>query len=78
MATSPRMPSTPPPASGSGTARPLREIVAQPALRASVFGAAVGYATMNMVMTATPLPRNGASVQPRMPEIMLTRASVLL
>ena len=45
----------PPPASGSGTARPLREIVAQPALRASVFGAAVGYATMIMVMTATPL-----------------------
>ena len=45
----------PPPASDGGTARPLREIVAQPALRASVFGAAVGYATMIMVMTATPL-----------------------
>lgn len=45
----------PPPASNGGTSRPLREIVAQPALRASVFGAAVGYATMIMVMTATPL-----------------------
>lgn len=40
--------------SGS-TARPLREILAQPALRASVFGAGVGYAVMLMVMTATPL-----------------------
>ncbi|HEX5638117.1 MAG TPA: MFS transporter, partial [Gammaproteobacteria bacterium] len=40
--------------SGS-TARPLREIIAQPALRASVFGAGVGYAVMLMVMTATPL-----------------------
>ncbi|MFZ2854423.1 MAG: MFS transporter [Rhodocyclaceae bacterium] len=38
-----------------GAARPLREILAQPALRASVLGAAVGYAVMIMVMTATPL-----------------------
>jgi MFS family permease len=36
-------------------ARPLREILAQPVLRVSVFGAAVGYAVMIMVMTATPL-----------------------
>jgi len=36
-------------------ARPLREILAQPVLRVSVFGAAIGYAVMIMVMTATPL-----------------------
>ena len=38
-----------------GPARPLREILAQPVLRVSVFGAAIGYAVMIMVMTATPL-----------------------
>ncbi len=38
-----------------GVARPLREILAQPALRVAIFGAAVGYAVMIMVMTATPL-----------------------
>lgn len=37
------------------TARPLREILDQPVLRVSVFGAAIGYAVMIMVMTATPL-----------------------
>jgi MFS family permease len=37
------------------SARPLREILAQPVLRVSVFGAAIGYAVMIMVMTATPL-----------------------
>lgn len=36
-------------------ARPLREILAQPALQASILGSAVGYAVMIMVMTATPL-----------------------
>ncbi|MDZ7585581.1 MAG: MFS transporter [Thiobacillus sp.] len=36
-------------------ARPLREILAQPALRVAIFGAAIGYAVMIMVMTATPL-----------------------
>lgn len=35
--------------------RPLREILAQPTLQVSVFGAAIGYAVMIMVMTATPL-----------------------
>ncbi len=35
--------------------RPLREILAQPALQASILGSAVGYAVMIMVMTATPL-----------------------
>lgn len=45
-----------------GVARPLREIVAQPALRASVFGAAVGYAVMIMVMTATPLAMLGCGL----------------
>jgi predicted MFS family arabinose efflux permease len=38
-----------------GPARPLAELVRQPALRVAVFGAAVGYAVMIMVMTATPL-----------------------
>jgi MFS family permease len=40
-------------------ARTLREIVAQPALRAAVAGAAVGYAVMIMAMTATPLAMLG-------------------
>jgi predicted MFS family arabinose efflux permease len=38
-----------------GQSRPLREILGQPALRVSVFGTAIGYAVMIMVMTATPL-----------------------
>jgi len=38
-----------------GVARPLREILAQPALRVAIFGTAIGYAVMIMVMTATPL-----------------------
>lgn len=36
-------------------ARPLREIFSQPVLQVSVLGAAIGYAVMAMVMTATPL-----------------------
>ncbi|MDP1691557.1 MAG: MFS transporter [Burkholderiaceae bacterium] len=40
-------------------ARSLREIAAQPALRAAVAGAAVGYAVMIMAMTATPLAMLG-------------------
>lgn len=53
----------------AGDARPLRTIVAQPALRASIIGAAIGYAVMIMVMTATPLAMigcglPGASVTP--------------
>ena len=39
----------------TGTARPLREILGQPILRVSIFGTAIGYAVMMMVMTATPL-----------------------
>ncbi|OGT18102.1 MAG: MFS transporter permease [Gallionellales bacterium RIFOXYB12_FULL_54_9] len=39
----------------SVTSRPLREILAQPALQVSIFGAAIAYAVMIMVMTATPL-----------------------
>ncbi len=35
--------------------RPLLEILAQPALQVSILGAAIGYAVMIMVMTATPL-----------------------
>jgi predicted MFS family arabinose efflux permease len=38
-----------------GPARPLREILVQPALQVAIFGAAIGYAVMIMVMTATPL-----------------------
>jgi len=38
-----------------GQSRPLREILSQPALRVAVFGTAIGYAVMIMVMTATPL-----------------------
>ena len=38
-----------------GVARPMREILKQPALRASILAVAVGYAVMIMVMTATPL-----------------------
>ncbi|MDO8775105.1 MAG: MFS transporter [Burkholderiaceae bacterium] len=45
-------------AAGDAT-RSLREIVAQPALRAAVVGAAVGYAVMIMAMTATPLAMLG-------------------
>lgn len=45
-----------------GEARSLREIVAQPALRASIMGAAIGYAVMIMVMTATPLAMIGCGL----------------
>ncbi|MFO1301353.1 MAG: MFS transporter [Burkholderiaceae bacterium] len=45
-----------------GDARPLRAIVAQPALRASILGAAIGYAVMIMVMTATPLAMIGCGL----------------
>jgi MFS family permease len=38
-----------------GAPRRLREILGQPILQVSVFGAAIGYAVMIMVMTATPL-----------------------
>ena len=39
----------------SVAARPLREILSQPALQVAILGAAIGYAVMIMVMTATPL-----------------------
>lgn len=45
-----------------GDARPMREILTQPALRASVLGTAVGYAVMIMVMTATPLAMLGCGL----------------
>jgi MFS family permease len=56
-------------ATHTGTSRPLREILGQPVLRVSIFGAAIGYAVMMMVMTATPLAilgcgLPGASVTP--------------
>lgn len=49
-------------AAQTGTPRPLGEILAQPALRVSVFGAAIGYAVMIMVMTATPLAMLGCGL----------------
>jgi predicted MFS family arabinose efflux permease len=45
-----------------GDARSLGEILAQPALQVSVLGAAVGYAAMIMVMTATPLAMLGCGL----------------
>lgn len=53
----------------AGEARPLGEIVRQPALLMSIFGASVGYSAMIMAMTATPLAMlgcglPGASVTP--------------
>lgn len=39
----------------AGAPRPLRAILTQPVLQVSIFGAAIGYAVMIMVMTATPL-----------------------
>lgn len=50
----------PKPALASGLpARTLREIIAQPALRAAIAGSTVGYAVMVMAMTATPLAMLG-------------------
>lgn len=46
----------------SGEVRPLRQILAQPTLQASIFGSAVGYAVMIMVMTATPLAMLGCGL----------------
>ncbi len=44
---------------GGLPARPLREIIAQPALRAAIAGSTIGYAVMVMAMTATPLAMLG-------------------
>ena len=49
-------------ADNAGEARPLRDILAQPALRASIVGATAGYAVMIMVMTATPLAMLGCGL----------------
>jgi MFS family permease len=38
-----------------GISRRVREIIRQPALQVSIFGTAIGYSVMIMVMTATPL-----------------------
>lgn len=46
----------------AGEARPLAEILAQPALRTAILGAAAGYAVMIMVMTATPLAMVGCGL----------------
>lgn len=42
-------------AAHGGVSRRLGEILGQPALQVSIFGAAIGYSVMIMVMTATPL-----------------------
>lgn len=42
-------------AAGSGAARPLKEIAAQPAFIVAVLVGAVSYGAMNLLMTATPL-----------------------
>lgn len=46
----------------TGAARPLGEIVRQPALLMSIFGASVGYSAMIMAMTATPLAMLGCGL----------------
>jgi len=46
----------------TGEARPLGEIVRQPALLMSIFGASVGYSAMIMAMTATPLAMLGCGL----------------
>lgn len=46
----------------TGSPRPLKEILPQPALQASILGAAVGYSVMIMVMTATPLAMIGCGL----------------
>lgn len=46
----------------AGDARPLRQILGQPALQVSILGSAVGYAVMIMVMTATPLAMLGCGL----------------
>jgi MFS family permease len=45
----------PPQAERSGEGRPLLEIMRQPTFVAAALGAAVGYAVMSLLMTATPL-----------------------
>ena len=43
------------PAKGSGTGRPIRDLVRQPVFAVSVMAAALGYGVMNLLMAATPL-----------------------
>ncbi len=49
-------------ATQGGEARPLAEIIRQPALQMSIFGASVGYSAMIMAMTATPLAMLGCGL----------------
>lgn len=46
----------------AGDARPLRALLAQPALRVAILGAATGYAAMIMIMAATPLAMLGCGL----------------
>jgi len=49
-------------ATQGGDARSLMEIIRQPALQMSIFGASVGYSAMIMAMTATPLAMLGCGL----------------
>jgi MFS family permease len=49
-------------AMATGSARSVRELLSQPLLLTSILGAAVGYAVMIMVMTATPLAMLGCGL----------------
>lgn len=55
-----RLPAVPP--AQKGAARPLGEIIRQPALLMSIFGTSVGYSAMIMAMTATPLAMLGCGL----------------
>jgi MFS family permease len=49
----------PPPVSATGSGRPLREIMAQPAFIGAALSSMFGYAVMTLVMSATPLAMLG-------------------
>lgn len=52
----------PPPSVAQGSGRSLREIACQPAFLVAVSGAAIAYAVMILVMTATPVAMLGCSL----------------
>jgi len=52
----------PPTIASTGDARPLRQLLRQSALQASMLGSATAYAVLIMVMTATPLAMQGCGL----------------
>ncbi len=50
-----KFPPEPPKKAGTGTGRPLGEIMRQPVFIVATLGAALGYGVMNLLMAATPL-----------------------